>query len=61
MKLFFTKHQEKINILFSAVTVLCIFYTGALEQTISQIHTDYLIDAVALNNSFITLNIHASM
>lgn len=61
MKSIFSKHQNIINILFPIIITACIFYSGNIGQRISEIYTDYIIDTNTLNNSFITLNIKASI
>lgn len=42
------------------IVTICIFYSGNLGQRISEIYTSYTIDAITINNSFITLDINAS-
>lgn len=61
MKSFFLRHQKAINILLPIIITICIFYSGNLGQRISEIYTIYIIDTNTLNNSFITLNIKASI
>ena len=57
---FFTKHERQINIILPVIVTICIFYSGNLGQRISEIYTSYTIDAITINNSFITLDINAS-
>ena len=60
MKAFIFKHQKVINIILPTIITGCIFYSVILGQKISRIRTDYLLDIITINNSFITLNVNAS-
>lgn len=57
MKLVLFDHQNTINIILTTIIVVTIFYSDSLEQKISEIQSDYIIDTNTLNNSFITLDI----
>lgn len=61
MKLNFSKHKHIINILLPLVLTVGTFYSGNIDQKISQTYTDYMIDVNTLNNSLITLNIKAAI
>ncbi len=54
-------YKQTINIILPVVITAAIFYSGSLEQRISEIQSDYMIDTNTLNNSFITfsINLHA--
>ncbi len=54
-KKFLVKRQKVVNILLPIIITACIFWSGNLERSIAQIHSDYLIYTNTLNNSFITM------
>lgn len=61
MKLNFSKYKNIINVLLPLIITVGTFYSGNIDQKISQIYSDYIIDTNTLNNSFITLNIKAAI
>lgn len=61
MKLNFSKYKNILNIFLPLIITVGIFYSGNINQKISQIYSDYLIYINTLNNSFITLNIKATI
>ena len=58
MKLFFSNYQQIINIILHVIITGAIFYSDGLEQKISDIQSNYIIDTNTLNNSFIALSIN---
>ena len=58
MKLFFSNYQQIINIILPVIITGAIFYSDGLEQKISDIQSNYIIDTNTLNNSFIALSIN---
>jgi hypothetical protein len=54
---FAASNLELINVLFSLLITVGIFYSGNIGQRISDIETSYVIDTNTLNNSFISLSI----
>lgn len=61
IKSFLVKRQKRINAVLLIGITACIFYSGVLEQRISEIYTNYVIATNTLNNSFITLAVSASI
>lgn len=57
MKSFLLIYQKIINILLPIIITGCIFYSDFLEQRISKIRTEYLIDISTINNSYIKLTV----
>ncbi|GEM_PF-3268336 len=57
MRLLLSNYQQTINIILPIVITATIFYSGSLEQRISEIQSNYIVDTNTLNNSFITLSI----
>lgn len=58
IKYFFSNYIYSINIILPIIITAAIFYSDSLEQRISEIQSNYIIDTNTLNNSFITLSIN---
>lgn len=57
----FSKYKNAINIFLPVIITVGFFYSGNLGHRISEIYANYIVDTNTLNNSFITLNIKASI